>query len=139
MSENLLREGAATFYIYDKALTHKDNDPFIRWLKSEGFTLQNYGHPTTEHGLYINVKSKVYNWGMGGVSLSYILFDHAIHMDEFKQIYNIFKRYEGLPAAYYTIEEYRAVFEDDDSHLTKSFDKIDGSVQLQYEQIDYES
>jgi len=119
MGENLLKIGAATFYIVDPLLEHKDDDPFIMWLKSEGYKYQGLGHATAPHSLYVNVNAKVYNWGMGGVQLAPIIFDHAIHIDEFKSIYAIFKQYEPLPAGYYTTEQYRNVFGDDDSHLKK--------------------
>ena len=42
--ERKLKEGAATVYIYDKNLHHKDDDPFVMWLKSEGFKWENFGH-----------------------------------------------------------------------------------------------
>ena len=125
MADNLLKEGAATFYIVDESLENKDDDPFILWLKSEGFKNQRLGHATAPHSLYINVNSKVYNWAMGGVPLSPIIFNHAIHIDEFKSIYSIFKKYEGLPPGYYTLEQYRDVFGDDNRHLTKEPEEIE--------------
>lgn len=102
MSENQLKAGAATFYIVDEKLEHKDGDPFISWLRQEGFEWFSFGHPNCLHALYINVNSKVYTWGMGGVQLSPIIFNHAIHIDEFKTIYEIFKKYESLPIGYYS-------------------------------------
>lgn len=117
MGENLLKEGAATFYIVDSKLEHRDDDSFILWLKSEGYRLQSVGHPTADHCLYVNVASKVYNWGMAGILLSPILFDHAIHIDEFMTIYEIFKKYDQFPPGYYTMEQYRKAFGNDDSYL----------------------
>lgn len=117
MGENQLKTGSATFLIIDPALEHKDDDPFILWLKEEGFKRQMFGHATASHSLYVNVNSKVFNWAMAGESLASVVFDHAIHIDEFKTIYNIFKQYEGLPIGYYTMEQYRNVFGDNDSHL----------------------
>ena len=35
MGENLLKTGAATFYVVDPALEHEDDNPFIMWLVSE--------------------------------------------------------------------------------------------------------
>ena len=40
MGENLLKEGAATFYIVDSKLEHRDDDPFILWLSTR---LLHYG------------------------------------------------------------------------------------------------
>ncbi len=100
-----LTEGAATFYIYDNDLFHRDDDPFILWLKSEGFKLEPFGHGNAEHALYVNINSKVYTWGMAGVGLSPIVGNHAIHIDEFKEIYGIFKKYSGFIGCIYTEEE----------------------------------
>ena len=100
-----LKEGAATFYIYDMALMHRDDDPFILWLKAEGFQLESFGHGNAEHGLYVNINSKVYTWGMAGVGLSPIIGNHAIHIDEFKEIYGIFKKYSGFIGCIYTEED----------------------------------
>lgn len=109
--DNLLKEGNATFGIYDKNLEHRDDDPFIMWLKSEGFRVQSFGHTNSDHFLYVNVNSKVYNWGMAGAGLCSVLFDHAIHIDEFKQIYAIFKKYEGISMGCYSAEEQKALDE----------------------------
>lgn len=124
MSKNLLRAGAATFYIVDDNLSHKVDDPFILWLKEKGYKSQMLGHPNAEHSLYVNVESKVYNWGMGGVRLSPILFNHAIHIEEFKAIYAIFEQYEMFPTGYYSMEQYRSVFGNDDSHLNMCEESI---------------
>ena len=107
-TERKLKEGAVTFYIYDESLHHRDDDPFLLWLKSEGFTLESFGHGNCEHGIYVNINSKVYTWGMGGVGLSPIIGNHAIHIEEFKQIYGIFKKYSGFIGYIYTEEEQKA-------------------------------
>lgn len=107
-NERKLKEGAATFYIYDVNLHHRDDDTFILWLKSEGFSLEMFGHGNCEHGIYVNINSKVYTWGMGGVGLSPIIGNHAIHIEEFKQIYGIFKKYSGFIGCIYSEEEQKA-------------------------------
>ncbi|RKM63031.1 hypothetical protein D6856_02605 [Butyrivibrio sp. XB500-5] len=107
-NERKLKEGAATFYIYDKELHHKDDDPFIVWLKSEGFKAEYFGHGNVDNAIYVNINSKVYTWGMAGVSLSAVVGNHAIHIDEFKKIYEIFKKYSGFTFSIYTEEDQRA-------------------------------
>ena len=107
-NERKLKEGAATFYIYDKELHHKDDDPFIVWLESEGFKAEYFGHGNVDNAIYVNINSKVYTWGMAGVSLSAVVGNHAIHIDEFKQIYEIFKKYSGLTFSIYTEKDQRA-------------------------------
>ena len=107
-NERKLKEGAATFFIYDKKLHHKDDDPFIVWLKSEGFKAEYFGHGNVDNAIYVNINSKVYTWGMAGVGLSPVVGDHAIHIDEFKQIYEIFKKYSGFTFSIYTKEDQKA-------------------------------
>ncbi len=106
--ERKLKEGAATFYIYDKNLHHKDDDPFVMWLKSEGFKWENFGHGNVDNALYVNINSKVYTWGMYGVGLCSVVGNHAIHIDEFKQIYGIFKKYSKFVFSIYTAEDQQA-------------------------------
>ncbi|SEM01138.1 hypothetical protein SAMN04487770_12343 [Butyrivibrio sp. ob235] len=104
-NERKLKEGAATFYIYDKNLHHKDNDPFLLWLKDEGFKVELFGHSNVDNAIYVNINSKVYTWGMAGVGLCPVVGNHAIHIDEFKQIYGIFKKYSNFVFSIYTEEE----------------------------------
>ena len=103
--ERKLTEGAATFYIHDKNLHHKDDDPFIVWLKSEGFEAEYFGHGNVDNAIYVNINSKVYTWGMAGVGLGPVVGNHAIHIDEFKQIYGIFKKYSKFTFSIYTEED----------------------------------
>jgi len=103
-----LTQGAATFFIYDKKLEHKDDDPFILWLKSEGFKAEYFGHGNANHAIYVNINTRVYTWAMAGVALSPIVGNHAIHIDEFIQIYGIFKKYSGFRLSLYTEEEQKA-------------------------------
>ena len=72
----------------------------IKSFKSEGF-----GHQNVEHAMYVNINAKVFNWGMAGVSLATVVGNHAIHIDEFKSIYAIFEKYEGLNIGCYTKED----------------------------------
>ena len=102
-----LTQGAATFFIFDKELEHKDDDPFILWLKSEGFKAEYFGHGNADHAIYVNINTKVYTWAMAGVGLSPIVGNHAIHIDEFMQIYKIFDRYSGFNLSIYSEEEQR--------------------------------
>lgn len=107
MAENLLRTGSATFLIIDPELEHRDDDPFILWLKEEGFKAQYFGHGNGTHAIYINVNARIYNWPMAGGSLSSCVFNHAIRMAEFKQIYSIFEKYKDFDCCIFTEEEQR--------------------------------
>ena len=73
------------------------NHPFWEWLFSEGFHLWcahgNYGCDW----VFINLNSMVCAPGMPGVGIVFPIRGHAITADEFKVIWGIFVKYEGLP------------------------------------------
>ncbi len=86
---------AESFLVCDE--TFKDsNSAFVEWLKSEGFT---YGWDKGNYGVcdwaFINITSKQYAYGMPGVQITVPTGNHAITVDEFMVIYNIYKKYDG--------------------------------------------
>ena len=70
-------------------------DGAYSWLRDEGFTFGGY------HGNYgcwwahVNITRKQFAYGMPGVCLALPIGDHAITIEEFKTIYNIYKKYIG--------------------------------------------
>ena len=97
MEEKTLKIGGGrteAFLVCDRSLADCEA-PFIKWLRSEGFTYGGY------HGNYgccwahINITRKQYAYGMPGVGLALPIGNHAITIDEFKTIYAIYKKYEG--------------------------------------------
>ena len=82
------------FLVCDKSLGRLEA-PFYEWLRSEGFsfggTHGTYGCPWA----HVNVTRKQFAYGMPCVSLAQAIGDHAITIDEFREIYAIFKKYEG--------------------------------------------
>lgn len=104
-NERHLKDGTAAFYIYDDKLSHDSDNEFLLWLKEKGFKSEGFGHQNVEHAMYVNINAKVFNWGMAGVSLATVVGNHAIHIDEFKSIYAIFEKYEGLNIGCYTKED----------------------------------
>lgn len=45
---------------------------------------------------FIDIENKIYYPGRPGMSYGKVIGDHAITFDEFKTIYNIYKKYNGL-------------------------------------------
>lgn len=97
MEKQELKIGAGkteAFLVADKSL-ESIHAPFFEWLRKEGFTFGGY------HGNYgcwwahINITRKQYAYGMPGVSLAQPIGNHAITIDEFISIYEIYKKYEG--------------------------------------------
>ena len=99
MEERELGTGASCFLIKDERIKGDwSATPIHKFLEDEGFIC--WGKAKTRESvdwLYINIYSKVYSKGMVGVGLTKVVADHAITFDEFLTIYNIYKKYEGLP------------------------------------------
>jgi len=76
--------------------TGKERRPsFERWLKNEGFRLRDtYGGGVP--WVHVYLENREYCWGRGGVGRGYSIGDHAITIEDFETIYNIYKKYEGL-------------------------------------------
>ena len=98
MEERRISTGASCFLIKDERLK-KDwyNTPIYAYLKENGFKAQegSYSFEGIDW-LYVNIYSKVFAKGRGGIALTKVVGDHAITFEEFKTIYDIFKKYEGL-------------------------------------------
>ena len=91
--------GTAAILVRDKSLELMHDDaPFMQWLKNEEFKFWSYskGWYDNVDWLYININSKKIARGMPGIGVTKCIREHAITIDEFKTIYEIFKRYEGL-------------------------------------------
>ena len=98
MEERRISTGASCFLIKDERLKkdwHKT--PIYTYLKEEGFEYQKGSYSIEGiDWLYVNIYSKVFAKGSGGIALTKVVGDHAITFEEFKTIYNIFKKYEGF-------------------------------------------
>lgn len=66
----------------------------VHFLKEEGFdcTAGFWGCPW----YYVDIKNKKFKPGRPGVSYGNVVGGHAITFEEFKTIYFIYKKYEGL-------------------------------------------
>ena len=45
--------------------------------------------------IHVNITRKMYAYGMPGVSIARPIGNHAITIEEFKTIYQIYRKYEG--------------------------------------------
>lgn len=106
MEERRISSGAACFLVKDETLKKEWHAPLYEWLRNEGFI--SWGRKGTFLGvdwIYINLSSKTYAPGVPGVGITPIVANHAITLDEFMTIYNIYKKYEGLDPLRMTAEE----------------------------------
>jgi len=101
MAEHIysISEGTAAILVKDKSLGGSSRTEFLDFLKEEGFKMWQHskGHFGTVDWIFINLNAKVYANGMPGIEVAKPFGNHAVTIDEFKSIYHIYKKYEGLP------------------------------------------
>ncbi len=73
------------------------NHPFWDWLLGEGFHLWLYHGNYGCDWVFINLNSMTCAPGMPGIKVVSSIREHAITAEEFKTIWGIFMKYEGLP------------------------------------------
>lgn len=90
--------GASCFVIKDARLKKDWHlTPIYSFLKQEGFVGEKGGYSIEGiDWLYINIYSKVFLKGRGGINFTEVVGDHAITFEEFLTIYAIYKKYDGL-------------------------------------------
>ena len=106
MEERKIGSGTSCFLVKDESLKLEWRAPLYEWLRNEGFV--SWGRKGTFLGvdwIYINITSKVFAPGMPGVGITRVIANHAITLDEFMTIYNIYKKYDGLDPLRMTEEE----------------------------------
>lgn len=72
------------------------NSDFIKFLKDEGFT------DYTRKGIfphcpriYVDINHKYYAFALPGIKITGVIGNHAIRLNEFYTIYDIYKQYEN--------------------------------------------
>ena len=93
------------FLVQDDSLCDMDA-PFYKWLDKNHFKHAWYkGHYSSCDWVFINITNKLYAYGMPGIEIIKPIGNHAITIDEFMQIYNIYEKYKGLSTLEF--EEYK--------------------------------
>ena len=88
-------EGKKKVFLVCDDSFNDSNAPFLAFLKAEGF---NYGSNKGNYGcpwVYVDITTKQYAYGIPGIAVVGEIGNHAITINEFMIIYNIFKKYEG--------------------------------------------
>ena len=91
-----MSEGSSSFLIKDDSLLESWESDFIKYLDSEGF--ENWGKKGYFSGInwiYVNLNNKKFAFGIPGIPITTPVGNHAITIEEFKTIYNIYKKYDG--------------------------------------------
>ncbi len=87
--------GSESFLICDDSLKSIDA-PFYKWLKDEGFAFGGHkGHYNVCDWAYVSITKKIFGYGMPGIPFGTATGNHAITIEEFKIIYQIYKKYDG--------------------------------------------
>lgn len=91
-----ISSGAAAFLVRGKEVGMPDS-PFWNRLYDEGFKAYRHckGHYDNVDWAWVNVNSKVFARGMPGIRITASIGNHAITVDEFWSIVDIYKKYEG--------------------------------------------
>ena len=112
MEERKISTGASCLLVRDKSLLDGYAAPLYKWLEKEGFiSWEKKGCYYDVDWVYINIYSKVYAPGIPGVPLTPVLGKHAITLDEFMTIYQIYKKYEGLSVMIMSAAEQKEWYE----------------------------
>lgn len=97
--------GTACILVKESGLDDRSH-PFWNWLDEHGFHhWGRHGHYLGVDWVFINLNSMIYAPGMPGISIAESIRHHAICADEFKTIWAIFEKYEGLELLVMTQEE----------------------------------
>ena len=88
--------GTAAILVKDDSLKESGGD-FIKYLRSEGFGLwtKSKGRFDGVDWVYVNLNSRTYAYGMPGIPITIPFGDHAVTSEEFRTIYEIYRKYEG--------------------------------------------
>lgn len=99
--------GTACILIRDKDLLGERGTAFREYLNKEGFQIwsRSKGVYDGVDWIYVNLNSKCYANGIPGASVTAMIGNHAVTLEEFKIIYRIFKKYEGLEVLMFSKKE----------------------------------
>lgn len=93
------------FLVKDESL--KDiNAPFYVWLRDNGFKhAWHKGHYDVCDWVFVNITHKLFAYGMPGIKVVNAIGNHAITIEEFKTIFEIYAKYCGLDLMVFSHEE----------------------------------
>ena len=88
-------KGTSTFLVKDDELKKGFDSDFVKYLEFYNFSTWgkrgNYGC----EWIFVNLNSKKYALGVPGIELTTPIGNHAITINEFKCIFDIYKKYHG--------------------------------------------
>ena len=92
-----MREGSSSFLIKDEELKRGYDSAFVSLLQSYGFNgWGRKGYYLGIDWIYVNINTKKYAFGIPGVAITEPIGNHAITIEEFLTIFDIYLKYNGL-------------------------------------------
>ncbi len=100
LEENIddIAAGTAAILVKDESLRENPDAEFYKYLKAEGFQMwsKSKGCYKGVDWIYVNLNTKCIARGMPGIPVVSAFGNHAVTIDEFKEIYRIYKKYTGM-------------------------------------------
>ena len=76
-------------------LIEDDMDKIVDFLKMNGFkSWLNHGYYDGCDWVYVDLNTKIFAYGIPGIKISDVVFNHSITLDEFQIVYQIYNNYE---------------------------------------------
>lgn len=83
------------FLVKDNLLKSNIDNEFMVFLRDEKFTAkENWSSYYGVEWVFVNINTKQYAYGKPGVACGSMVGNHAITIEEFHTIYNIYRKYE---------------------------------------------
>lgn len=97
-----ISEGTGAILVREKSIDRDKHREFVEYLHNEGFERWSKSkfYPSVDW-IYVNINAKCYAFGMPGIPVTTPLGNHAVTIDEFKVIYEIYRKYEGKAVLYF--------------------------------------
>lgn len=91
-----ISDGTGAILVKDISLKGNPSADFMKYLRNEGFKMwsKSKGSYDGVDWVYVNLNSKRYAYGMPGIPVTNPFGNHAVTIDEFKVIYEIYRKYE---------------------------------------------
>lgn len=93
---NSISFGSAAVLVFDKSLKAGYESDFYKWLSANGFkSWGRHGFFSSCPWILVNLNNKLYAFGMPGIKITQEFGNHAVTIEEFMEIYQIFVKYNG--------------------------------------------